>query len=120
MEWTTVVFLGLAMLSLVSLMGIIIFGVKKTSETKALEKMLAQKAKLLENNSEELRKAFEESEEVKKQMIQRIQNLEAIVTSEEWEAKATDEDLGEIQVDLDDIPDETNESKKAVKTASRA
>ena len=115
MEWSTVIFLGMGMISLVALMTVIIFGTKKSSETKALEKMLAEKAKLLNSDTESLRKALKESEAEKEQMLQRIQNLEAIVTSEKW----GETESSSIQFDSEEDAEELNDADKVASRAKR-
>ena len=115
MEWSTAIFLGMGMISLVALMTVIIFGTKRSSEMKALEKMLAEKAKLQNSDTESLRKALQESEAEKEQMLQRLQNLEAIVTSEEWGSKESQN----IQLDLEDDSDELSAVDKVAKKAKR-
>lgn len=120
MEWSTVIFLGMAMVSLVTLMGIIIFGTRKSSEMKEVEKMLAKRTRALDENSHELRKALKESEEEKEQMLQRLQNIEAIVTSEAWESITAGENKQNIQLHLDDEEsEELNDADKAAKMAKR-
>ena len=120
MEWPTVIFLGMSMLSLLILMGIIIFGTRKSSEKKDLEKMIAEKAGDLDSNSHELWKALKKSEEEKEQILQRVQNLEAIVTSETWESIKAGEDDDKIQLLIDEVdPKELNDAEKAAKMAKR-
>lgn len=120
MEWSTVVFLGTAIISGVLFMGILIFGVKKTSEFKAQEKILDKKAKNLESDSRELWEVLKRSEEEKMQILDRLQNLEAIVTSEAYEAIQSGEDEETVKLHLDE--EETkdlNDSDKAAKIAKR-
>ncbi|WP_020403345.1 hypothetical protein [Gracilimonas tropica] len=115
MEWSTVIFLGMGMISLVALMTVIIFGTKKSSEMKALEKMLAEKTKLLNSDTESLRKALQESEAEKEQMLQRIQNLEAIVTSEEW----GETESPNIQFDSEEDTEELSDADKVANRVKR-
>lgn len=120
MEWSLVVFLGIAMVSLVTFMGILIFGVKKTSEFKELQKMLDRKAKYLDSNTTELWRAFKESEEENGKLLERLKNLEAIVTSEAYETIVSGDELNDIQIHLEDEePEELNDSDKAEKIAKR-
>ncbi|MAO63988.1 MAG: hypothetical protein CL666_03220 [Balneola sp.] len=119
MEWSTVIFLGMGMFSLVMLITVIIFGTRKSSEMKALENMLAEKTKLLNSDTNALRKALIKSEEEKEQILHRLQNLEAIVTSEAWEFKKGGDDQ-RIQLDLhDDELQEMSDSDKAAKMAKQ-
>jgi hypothetical protein len=120
MEWSTVIFLGLGMLSLVAMMGIIIFGTKKSSEMKAIEKMVAKKVRIMDTSANELQKALQESEEEKDQMLQRLQNLEAIVTSEIWESANADNSTNKIELDLNIADDEVlNNELKAANLAKK-
>ncbi|MEQ8523551.1 hypothetical protein [Gracilimonas sp.] len=120
MEWSTVIFLGMAMVSLVVLMGVIIFGTRKTSEMKELEKQIRQNAGELGSSNEELRKALKKSEAKNEQLVERLQNLEAIVTSEAWEAIKNGENDHDIRLHLDDEETEDlNDAEKAAKIAKR-
>jgi len=120
MEWSLVVFLGIAMVSLVSFMGILIFGVKKSSEFKELQKMLDRKAKYLDSNTTELWRAFKESEEENGKLLERLKNLEAIVTSEAYEAILSGEEPEKIKLHLEEEETEDlNDSDKAAKIAKR-
>lgn len=118
MEWSTVMFLGMSMVSLVLVMGIIIFGTRKSSEMKEFEKQLGEKARHFNSNASELREALQKSEEEKEKMLQRLQNLEAIVTSEAWEAITNGEEDEKIQLHLDD--EESQELDDADKVARLA
>lgn len=120
MEWSLVVFLGMGMVSLLILMGIIIFGTRKTSEYKELEKTLGRKAKDHDLNAKELWKALKASEEEKGKILERLQNLEAIVTSEAYESIKSGEDAENIQLHLEDEEtEELNDSDKVAKISKR-
>lgn len=120
MEFSTVLFLGMSMISLVLLMAIIVFGTRKSSEMKGLEKMLGEKTQDLESHSSELWRALKESEEEKEKILLRLQNLETIVTSEAWESINAGEDAQKIQLHLDeDKPEELNDADKAAKMVKK-
>ena len=120
MEWTTVIFLGMAMVSLVLLMGIIIFGTRKSNEMKELEKTIGQKTGELGSNNEELWKALKESEAKNELLVERLQNLEAIVTSEAWDAIKSGEDAQNIHLHLEDEEvDDLEDAEKAARIAKR-
>lgn len=120
MEWSTVIFLGMAMVSLVLLMGIIIMGTRKSSEMKELEKMIGKKARDMDSNSGELWKALKKSEEEKEKIFERLQNIETIVTSEVWETIKAGEDEPEIRLQHDNKePDDLVDSEKAAMLAKR-
>lgn len=108
----------MGMVSLVLLMGFIIFGTRKSSEIKDLEQQLGIKARHLMSEADELRLALQKSEEQKEKMLQRLQNLEAIVTSEAWEAITNGEEDEKIQLHLDD--EESQELDDADKVARLA
>lgn len=110
----------MGMISGVLLMGIIIFGTRKSSEIKELEKRLGKKVQDLDSNSSDLWKALEKSEEEKEKIFERLQNLEAIVTSEAWETVQGGEDGQAIRFHRDeDRPEDLENVEKAAKMAKR-
>lgn len=120
MEWTTVIFLGMSMVSLLLLMGIIIFGTRKSSEFKELESVLGKKAQELNTDTQEILKALQKSEAEKEQILKRLQNLETIVTSEAWESIQSGEESETVQLHLEDEePEELEDKEKAAKIAKR-
>ena len=110
MEWSTVIFLTAGMVSVVLLMGIIIFGTRKTAEYKELQKTLGKKSSELDSDTKALWKALKASEAEKEEILQRLQNLETIVTSEAWES---------IQSGEAPETEELNDADKAAKMAKR-
>ncbi len=120
MDWTTVVFLGMSMVSLLILMGIIIFGTRKTAEYKELQKTLGKKSSELDSDTKALWKALKVSESEKEKILERLQNLEAIVTSEAYEAIQSGEEKEKIQLHLDEEEtEEASDADKAAKIAKR-
>ena len=120
MDWTTVVFLGMGMVSLLILMSIIIFGTRKTAEYKELQKTLGKKSSELDSDTKALWKALKASESEKEKILERLKNLEAIVTSEAYEAITAGEEQENIQIHLDEEePEELNDADKAAKIAKR-
>tara|TARA_R110000868_G_scaffold37111_14_gene131652 strand:- start:67436 stop:67801 length:366 start_codon:yes stop_codon:yes gene_type:complete len=119
MEWSTVIFLSAAMVSLVTFMGILILGVKKSSEFKEQAKIIDKKAKYLDSDSKELWKALKKSETEKEKIFERLQNLEAIVTSEAYEAIQSGEESETIKLHLEEESEELKDSDKAAKLAKR-
>lgn len=120
MEWSLVVFLGMGMVSLLLLMGIIIFGTRKTSEYKELQKTLGKKSNELDSDAKELWKALKKSEVEKDKILERLQNLEAIVTSEAYEAIQSGEESETIKLHLEvEETEDLNDSDKAAKIAKR-
>lgn len=120
MDWSTVIFLSAAMVSLVLLMGIIIFGTRKTSEYKELQKTLGKKASDLDSEAQQLWKALNDSEKEKKKILVRLKNLEAIVTSEAYEAIKSGEETETVKLHLEEEePQELDDSDKAAKIAKR-
>lgn len=120
MEWTTVIFLGMSMVSLLLLMGIIIFGTRKSSEFKELESVLGKKAQELNTDTQEILKALQKSEAEKEQILKRLQNLETIVTSEAWESIQSGEESETVQLHLEvEEPEELEDKDKAAKIAKR-
>ena len=120
MEWSTVVFLGASMVSLVLLMGIIIFGTRRSNEYKEIEKTLGKKTRDIDSDTKELWIAFKKSEEEREKLVQRLQNLEAIVTSEAWESIQKGDESDHIKIHLQE--QETNQVsdiEKAGKLAKR-
>lgn len=120
MEWSLVIFLIAGMVSLVLLMGIIIFGVKKSSEYKELHKLFGEKDKDLNSTVNKLQKALESSEAEKTQILERLKNLEAIVTSEAWDSIQSGEDAETTRLHIEEEEkEELNDSDKAAKIAKR-
>ena len=120
MEWSTVIFLSAAMVSLVIFMGILILGVKKSSEFKEQAKIIDKKAKYLDSDTKALWKALKASEAEKEEILQRLQNLEAIVTSEAWESIQAGEEPETIKLLLDDEESqELSDADKATQMAKR-
>ncbi len=120
MEWSLVVFLIAGMVSLVLLMGIIIFGVKKSSEYKELQKLFGEKDKDLNSTVSELRKALKESKGENAQILERLKNLEAIVTSEAWDSIQSGEDAETTRLHIEvEEQEELNDSDKAARIAKR-
>lgn len=120
MDWTTVVFLGMGMVSTLILMGIIIFGTRKTAEYKELQKTLGKKSSELDSDTKALWKALKASEDEKEKILERLKNLEAIVTSEAYEAIQAGEESDKIQLHLEEEETkELNDSDKAAKIAKR-
>ena len=120
MEWSTVIFLSAAMVSLVTFMGILILGVKKSSEFKEQAKIIDKKAKYLDSDTKELWEALKASEAEKAEILQRLQNLEAIVTSDAWESIQSGEESETIKLHLEDEePQEINDADKAAQMAKR-
>lgn len=120
MEWSLVIFLIAGMVSLVLLMGIIIFGVKKSSEYKELHKLFGEKDKDLNSTVNKLQKALETSEAEKTQILDRLKNLEAIVTSEAWDSIQSGEDAETTRLHIEeDEPEELTDSDKAARIAKR-
>ena len=87
MDWSLVVFLGLGMFSLVLIMGIIIFGTRKSVQQKNIETMLREFSRAQKSEIESLKNMLAENEVDKNYMRQRLQNLETIVSNEQWEAE---------------------------------
>ncbi|HCD53462.1 MAG TPA: hypothetical protein DEQ34_13520 [Balneolaceae bacterium] len=120
MEWSTVVFLGASMVSLVLLMGIIIFGTRRSNEYKEIEKTLGKKTRDIDSDTKELWIAFKKSEEEREKLVQRLQNLEAIVTSEAWESIQKGDESDHIKIHLQEQEkDELSDIEKAGKLAKR-
>lgn len=120
MDWSTVVFLGMGMVSTLLLMGIIIFGTRKTNEMKTLEKQMGQNNDGLEERISELQIALRDSEIEKANIMQRLQNLEAIVTSEAWDSIKSGEEAGRVHLHLEEeAPNEPDDAEKAAKMAKR-
>ncbi len=120
MEWSLVVFLGMGMVSLLLLMGIIIFGTRKTSEYKELQKTLGKKSNELDSDTKALWKALKASESEKEKILERLQNLEAIVTSEAYESIKSGDEPENIRLHLEEEePMELTDADKAAKIAKR-
>ena len=120
MEWSTVILLATSMVSLLILMAIIIFGTRKSSEFKELEKEIGSKAGKLDSESKALWKALKESEAEKEKILERLKNLETIVTSEAWDAIQSGEGAEEIRLHLqEETPEEPSDIDKASSMAKK-
>ncbi len=110
----------MGMVSILILMAIIIFGTRKSSEYKDLEKVIGNKAGKLDADTKALWEALKKSEAEKEQILNRLKNLETIVTSEAWEAIRKAEEKDEIKLHLeDDEPEELNDADKAERIARK-
>ncbi|GAB5409426.1 MAG: hypothetical protein BalsKO_17910 [Balneolaceae bacterium] len=82
--------------------------------------MLDKKANYLNSDTKELWKALKKSEEEKEKILERLQNLEAIVTSEAYESIKSGEESETIKLHLDEEKlKELKDSDKAAKIAKR-
>ncbi len=118
MDWSIVVLIMSGMVSLVLFMGILIFGIKRSSEFKEQAKIIDKKARYLDSDTKALWKALKESEAEKENILERLQNLEAIVTSEAYEAIKSGEEPENIRLHLEE--EETEETSDADKAATIA
>ena len=120
MDWSLVVFLGMGMVSFLIFIGMIVVGSRKASEYIELQKSLGKKAINLDSNTKELWKALEKSEEEKGKILERLRNLEAIVTSEAYEAIKSGNDSDSLRIHLqDETLVELDDSDKAAEIAKR-
>ena len=118
MEWSLVVFLGMGIVSTLLLIGIIIIGTRQSSEFKELEATIGKRSRKINSDNRELWKALKQSEEEKKMLLKRLENLETIVTSETWESVRAGEDKETIQLTLEEKESvELNDADKAEKIA---
>lgn len=120
MDWTTIIFLGLSIVSTLLLTGIIIIGARRTGEYKEIQENLSMKSSKLDSDTKALRKALQSSEAERKNILERLQNLEAIVTSEAYDAIKSGEEPENVRIYLDEEePEETSDADKAAKIAKR-
>ncbi len=120
MSWSLALMIIAAMICFVIFMGIVIFGGRKTAEYKELQKTLGKQTNDLDLNAKELWKALKKSEQEKEKILERLQNLEAIVTSEAYESIKAGEDTETIKLHLDEeAPKELKDSDKAANMAKR-
>ena len=120
MSWSLVVFLGMAMVSLLLLMGFIIFGTKKSNEMKTLEKTFGKQSEDVKDYIKQLQSELKESKAEKQNILARLKNLEAIVTSEAYEAIKSGEESSTIGLHLENEEvEELDDAQKAANIAKR-
>ena len=108
------------MVSLLLLMGIIIFGTRKSNEMKEFEKTYGKQNEDVKDYLKQLQKELKESKEEKDKILERLKNLEAIVISEAYEAIKAGEDESTILLHLEEEePSEMNDTDKAAQIAKR-
>lgn len=117
MNWPTVIFLVFGMMSLVSIMGFIIFGTRKTEQIKQVEQALGKRTGELEAQLGKMHKALRTSEDEKKQIFQRLQNLETIVSNDISEMRGNQEEGTHIFSEMEEItPTTPTTESKATKS----
>lgn len=103
---------------LIPLAGIALAGFAEWLKFKRHTTSLGESTLELSASVEALKQEIEELRQERVRLVQRIQNLEAIVTSEAWETLESDPELSKSK--LLELPDETeNDEAKAERLARR-
>lgn len=119
--WVTFIVLATGILTAGLLFGMIYYGVKNQQKLKSMESHLGSSSARLQDRTDQLLEYLEQNREQQDQIVQRLQNLETIVTSEAWDAFQSGEDLTEQSFLLKDVePEEADPSEKAKRMARRA
>lgn len=102
MDLTTIFVLAFGLITTLMIFGMIIYGVKNQEKMSNLQKNLDTSAANLEGSAQEMLLALRESKEQQQGILNRLQNLEAIVASEAWDAIQAGEDEKKIDLLLED------------------
>lgn len=106
---------------LVPLVGLAVLAFYEWLKFKKQTTRLGSSAAELESSLTSLREEIGNLQEERRALVQRIQNLETIVTSEVWDTLASDRDLAQAkgpQLELPE-PEDVDESEQAAKIARK-
>jgi uncharacterized membrane-anchored protein YhcB (DUF1043 family) len=102
------------------LMGMIVFGTRSRDQMRAIQEDLGMSATSLQGSVRDLLEGLEESRNQQERIMQRLVNLETIVTSETWDVLEKGEKSEHIHELLKDEPsDEPHEEPSAEEKARR-
>ena len=102
------------------LFGLMAIGYKNRIERKTFEQSLRTQTNSLDSNSKETLKVLQAQQEQQQKIIDRLQNLETIVTSEAWDAIKDGESKEVIDLLLNENESEDISSdEKAKKIAKK-
>lgn len=99
---------------LIPLAAIAVGAFEQWLKFKAKQDKLGTSAAQLESAVDELSKQLEASEESRKNLQQRVQNLETIVTSVDWDLVSAGQDRPQL-----DLPEKTDAEEQARRIARR-
>lgn len=98
--------LAFSLITTLLIFGIIIYSVKSQKKMSNLQKNLDSSASHLEGSNRELLKTLNEHQKQQQRILRRLENLEAIVTSEAWDAIQSGEEEKKIQLHLKEVENE--------------
>ena len=93
--------IAMAVVITITVLGIIAFGASTNKRQNEVEEVHESVQDALTKLTDEITIRTERE----KQLIKRIQNLEAIVTNEAWDALGDEEALEAVKLSLNDLPD---------------
>ncbi|MDZ7773154.1 MAG: hypothetical protein U5K31_10530 [Balneolaceae bacterium] len=118
--FVAIVVLATGILTAGLLFGMIYYGMKNQRKLQKMESHLGSSSARLQERTDQLVDYLEQNREQQDQIVQRLQNLETIVTSEAWDAIQSGEDLSEQPYLLKDVePEQPDPSEKVERMARR-
>lgn len=113
MSIVTLLVLALAGITSIFLFGLIYIGAKNRNQLESMESNLKESTSVMKGDFKEIIKALEGSEAQQERILQRLENLETIVTSEAWDAIQAGADQETINLHLEDEAEEEISSEEA-------
>lgn len=99
----------------IALFAMIAIGAMTRRDFKSLDKNLYDTKSELREDAKELLQSLKESKEQQDRIINRLQNLETIVTSEAWDAIKDGEDAETIQLLMDEEEEQAPSPEEVAK-----
>lgn len=120
MSWLTILILATSITTAFLLFGMIYFGAKNNKQINDLGKNVDNSTSTMKSNLKKIMDSLESNQEQQKNILNRLENLETIVTSETWDAIKKGESKEHIGLLLeDDEIDEISIEEKAQMIAKR-
>lgn len=119
MTYLTLLILSLGSLTTLALFGMIFYGIKNRKYMESLGENLDESTTVLKGDFKEIRRALEGNEKQQERILNRLQNLETIVTSEAWDAIQAGEDENTIGLHLNDEEEELPDAEEAARRIAR-
>ena len=102
------------------LFSMIYFGVRNNKQMNELDKNMNSSTSEMTNNLKKVLESLESNKEQQNKIIERLQNLETIVTSEAWVAINDENDAKNLEIFLEnENTDEISTEEKAQNLAKR-
>lgn len=120
MAITWMLVLAFSLITALLLFGMITYGARNRDRIQVIQQDLDTSSTTLQGNVCDLMRVLEQSRAQQEQIVRRLENLEAIVTSEAWDALQAGEDAEQIKVLLEEGElEEPSAEEKARRIARR-